>query len=406
MSALRFDFFKDRLIKAAKLPWFTVLAILARVIPNDPNLWVFGRKAGFGEGPLAVYGEVVRQRPEVRAVWLTVDERDDRLAQAHGIRPVRRDSLAATWLCLRASHGVMTHGFSDLCGPAIWHAFVIQLWHGTPLKRIGKDAVRQRKVGFPRLLNAMASVFEHFWNTHITVFVAASELSREHFVTATGLPREKVIACGDPRCDLIVPNARVAKETLAQIALSVGAGPTAKILLFAPTWRDDGSDPFKPSQQELDAVYKMLCDIDGVLLMRAHPHSDGFAEWGQVQRVAFIPPHQFPDLTSLLGGVDVLITDYSGVATDYTILHRPIIFFAPDLKAYEDKRGLYMRYEELTSGEWCSTWEDVSSALLALSRDADAEIQSLTRVVEPLRAMYIAYPQAGSAKRLLDWVHQ
>ena len=48
---------------------------------------------------------------------------------------------------------------------------------------------------------------------------------------------------------------------------------------------------------------------------------------------------------------DVLITDYSSVGFDFTVLNKPVILYQPDLKNYLAKRNLYCEVEEL---EQCS----------------------------------------------------
>ncbi|KAF1017377.1 MAG: hypothetical protein GAK31_00642 [Stenotrophomonas maltophilia] len=124
MSARRFSFGNDYLNKALKLLWFLLLALLAALSRRDQQLWVFGRRSGLGDGPLATLLELRKRCPDVRVVWIAVDAADE-AAAAHGISCVRKGSRAAIRLCLTAGTGVMTHGFSDLGGPAIWGARII-----------------------------------------------------------------------------------------------------------------------------------------------------------------------------------------------------------------------------------------------------------------------------------------
>jgi CDP-glycerol glycerophosphotransferase len=45
------------------------------------------------------------------------------------------------------------------------------------------------------------------------------------------------------------------------------------------------------------------------------------------------------DITPLLPGFDVLVTDYSSLAFDAALAELPTVFFAPDLEAYTASRG-------------------------------------------------------------------
>ena len=57
----------------------------------------------------------------------------------------------------------------------------------------------------------------------------------------------------------------------------------------------------------------------------------------------------------LLDIADVCITDYSSIAFEYSIMEKPIIFFAYDLEDYIDERGMYFNYDEITPGPVCKT---------------------------------------------------
>ena len=49
-------------------------------------------------------------------------------------------SLRGFWLTARAGVVVITHGFGDVNRYAVSDAFIVQLWHGIPLKRISSTS--------------------------------------------------------------------------------------------------------------------------------------------------------------------------------------------------------------------------------------------------------------------------
>ena len=75
-----------------------------------------------------------------------------------------------------------------------------------------------------------------------------------------------------------------------------------------------------------------------------------FKECAKTDRIKFIHSHK-TDVLDELAKNDVLITDYSSVGFDFTVLNKPVILYQPDLKNYLAKRNLYCEVEEL---EQCS----------------------------------------------------
>jgi CDP-ribitol ribitolphosphotransferase len=47
---------------------------------------------------------------------------------------------------------------------------------------------------------------------------------------------------------------------------------------------------------------------------------------------------------------DILITDYSSVIFEYSLLSKPIVFFVPDLEEYIKNRDFYYPFSEYTFG--------------------------------------------------------
>src|SRR5699024_6840215 len=60
---------------------------------------------------------------------------------------------------------------------------------------------------------------------------------------------------------------------------------------------------------------------------------------------------------------DVFISDYSSIPFEYAILDRPMIFFAYDLASYTDMLGFWEPYEELISGPFVQTTEELIQAI-------------------------------------------
>ena len=139
-----------------------------------------------------------------------------------------------------------------------------------------------------------------------------------------------------------------------------------KIILYAPTWRDD--DYFKVGQYkftfqfELDKMKERFGD-EFVLLTRMHylvAENFDFTAYGDfVKDVS-----SYPDIADLYLVSDILITDYSSVFFDYAGLNRPIIFYMYDIEDYRDRlRGFYFDIEKDAPGPIVENEKDLFDAI-------------------------------------------
>ena len=102
------------------------------------------------------------------------------------------------------------------------------------------------------------------------------------------------------------------------------------------------------------------------------------------------------DINVLLRAVDCLITDYSAISVDYALLARPIVYFMPDLAAYEGGRGMYESPSALTGGLHTATWGE----LLARLSEALADPTPYVDVVASVADRYWAHRDTESCARI------
>lgn len=247
-------------------------------------------------------------------------------------------------------------------------ARVIQTWHGTPLKRIGFDLE--------------SATYQSLYSRYLTSLprdVGRWDmlLSSSPFMTSTLRSAFRydgpVLECGSPRNDPIVAASCFDREAIRQ---HMGLRPDERVVLYAPTYRDDGTDAF--TVEALTYLAQKLND-DWRVVFRAHP-----------TQLAGVP-HEHPrlldassyaDMTDLLVVADALITDYSSIMFDYLLTDNPIVLYAPDLVHYRDRlRGFYMDYGTDTPGVVTTTLGDMIDALLA--PDCSEDRHGLRRLYAP-----------------------
>ena len=225
----------------------------------------------------------------------------------------------------------------------------VQCWHGTPLKRLGFDI----EVDANDARNTVQTVREVYENdaSRYTYMVSPSRYCTEKYISAFNLKalgkEDIVIEEGYPRNDEI---ANYTDEDVERIRNSLGIPEEKKVILYAPTWRDN------QHQSHVGYVYESPIDFtemknrfgdEYVVLFRAHYFINNKFDFAQFNGFV-IDACLYPEINDLYVVSDILITDYSSVFFDYGILRRPEIFYMYDLDYYRDElRGFYISLDEL-----------------------------------------------------------
>ncbi|MHC3000328.1 CDP-glycerol glycerophosphotransferase family protein [Microbacterium sp. HJ5] len=403
-----FSFGAGNARKLAALPLYAAGRMLTLLVPRSRDEWVFGCGAGIGDGALALWQ--VAAADGCKAVWLVGSEREATDAAARGIPTARKSSPRGLWRTARARIVVVTHGFGDVNRYAVSGAYIVQLWHGIPLKRIGLDSPVTLRVpravarlGLAAPARALLGAMFRGAARRIALLPAASHLVRGRLESAFALPDSRVPVTGEPRVDVLSAGAADERRTAARAELERLAGrigADARAVLYAPTWRDGAEDPAVPTPGEWERIAETLERLDVVLLVRSHPLGAGeYLPPGGTDRVRALGSDLAPDVTPLLAGVDVLVTDYSSLAFDSSLVPLPVVFFAPDVEEYAQRRGFYGRYADVAGDDWATDWSGVLSQLEATLTDDGERERRLDRA-RLLSARVHTFDDGGSARRV------
>lgn len=224
----------------------------------------------------------------------------------------------------------------------------VQCWHGTPLKRLGYDLETSE--------NAIDSIDDIHGKYDMdakkfTYILSPSQFASEKFISAWNLKEnkmeDKVMEVGYPRNDLLL---NYKSEDIQKIKEYIGIPENKKVILYAPTWRDNQHEAgvgftydlnvdFERLRRELGDEYVILFRVH--YLVASHFSFDDFE--GFIYNVS-----NYDDINHLYMIADLLITDYSSVFFDYGILKKPMLFYMYDLEDYKDSiRGFYFGIDKL-----------------------------------------------------------
>lgn len=116
----------------------------------------------------------------------------------------------------------------------------------------------------------------------------------------------------------------------------------------------------------------------------------------KTDRIRFVHSNQI-DVLDELARNDVLITDYSSVGFDFTILNKPVILFQPDRKAYLAKRELYCDIEEIEQYSFTKSRQVIDSIV-----NEDYTINEFMRSRLPENIDYDYIERGGHIDRIYD----
>lgn len=219
----------------------------------------------------------------------------------------------------------------------------LQTWHGTPLKKLAHDIEVPEGTTFYRsgmTIEEMRSTYDNDVSKY-NYMISPSSFTTEVFQSAFAIERHRLIETGYPRND-ILSNYKV--DDVRRIKLKLNIPQDKKIILYAPTWRDNSFD-LKGYTFKLEIDFKKWQDALGdeyIVIFKPHYLIVNNFDLEKVKDfVYYIDPKE--DISSLYLIADILVTDYSSVFFDYAILNRPIYFYMYDLKSYRDElRGFYL----------------------------------------------------------------
>lgn len=342
----------------------------------------FGGKQ-FSDSPRAVYEELVRRGVDVEHLWSVEDQQ---VSLPPGVEPVEWHSREWYEALARSRYVVTNVGIGD------WFVrregqTVVQTWHGTPLKKIGADLL-----GTPKANRAYIASLPHRslqWDFLVSPNTFTTPIMRNAFRCES-----EILESGYPRNDVFHSPDREERAERTRGLLGIPEGK--KVVLYAPTWRDDqryGGTRFKLDLRiDLQAAQQELAE-DHVLLFRKHPKVlDSIPGAGQ----GFIwDVSKYPDIADLYLITDVLITDYSSVFFDFAHSGKPMLFFTYDLEHYRDTlRGFYFDLTSRAPGPLVKTSEELIKA-----------IRDIAGVTESYKAQYQEFvrdfcrPSDGTATR-------
>lgn len=224
--------------------------------------------------------------------------------------------------------------------------FSVNTWHGTPIKRIEHEAKTSGNFLSRKIIHDDVRLCQGTYERDIFLRVFPSSEKDYHL---TGLP------CNDA---LTIPSDEAWEKAVRE---RLGIPQGKKIILYAPTFRDDERDHDGRLVADLHVSplkWEYFLGEEYVMLLRLHH---------EVASAFPLPPNHFiidvsdvSSLSDLIQISDLLVSDYSSIFFDYAITGKPMLCYTYDYDHYEAMRGMYFDIREaLEMKGRCDTEEQI-----------------------------------------------
>ena len=335
------------------------LRFIGLFVKTDPDLILFISYGGqkYDDSPKVIY-EYLLKHPvssKHKYVWAFVDP--DKFPQVE--QKVKVDTLSYYITAMHAGYWITNSSASRGLDFRKKKTKNYLFQHGMAgIKKIGIDiqqAEKAFKIGFNEQFDAIfvegkkeIPLLAHAWQKDPSVFYT------------TGLPRNDDLA-------------DVTEDEIKSIKGRFGISQSKKVILYAPTFREfsraeDGRNtlgiPFDFSKWEA------VLGQEYVLLVTAHYEVSRLLD--QLPQNDFvINAFKYPVLNDLIKISDILISDYSSIVFDYSIMERPIFCYGYDYDSYAKERGIYTDLNELFSHGVLRTEDEVLRAIKQIDYPAE-----------------------------------
>lgn len=232
---------------------------------------------------------------------------------------------------------------------------IVQLWHANgAIKRFGWEdyATKNRS-------KAAKSRFQSVYN-HFDDYVVASKAMGQVFQNSYHVSEDKVKLLGYPRSDRFLHTTWInrARSRVYRVAPELIG---RRVIFYAPTYRE-GID-FKLPNGVIDALKS---DPDAIVIIKLHPvlkKQEAKLRHFSSSSVRFYDQLPTADILTV---TDTLVTDYSSVAFDFSLLKnaKTLIFLMFDLAAYEKAPGIQSDLIKYLPTEPVKTVQGLTKAII------------------------------------------
>lgn len=339
-----------------KIIW-RMYRIATKVLKVKKNIIIFESNQGrnYTGNPKYIYEELVNQGLDLKYKCYYIFSSKQTSIPGHGVC-IKRNSPFYFYIMAIAGVWVSDSRLPDRLKKRK-DTLYIQTWHGTPLKKLALDMEDVFMAGSAGIEQYKRRFSENTktWDC----LISQNQYSTTIFQRCFDF-HKKMLEIGYPRNDILVNHNDEA--FIIKLKKKFQLPFDKKIILYAPTWRDNefyekGKYKFNVSM-DFDLLKEKLSQ-EYVMIVKYHYLIMDAIDWSKYEGFVYQYSRDC-DIADLYLVSDMMITDYSSVMFDYSVLKRPMLFYAYDLEHYKNNlRGFYFDFMEEVPGPISQTTEQL-----------------------------------------------
>lgn len=212
-----------------------------------------------------------------------------------------------------------------------------------------------------------------------------------------GILDEQIIPTGMPRMDSYL-NRENREKVTSKLYEDYPEAIGKKVLLFAPTYRGrNRATAYYPYERlDFQALYEFCQEKGYVVFFKMHPWVSEAVPIQEEHMDRFFDLNTYPNINDLFYITDLLITDYSSSIYEFSLMEKPMMFFAYDKVQYSASRGFHRDYDSTVPGKVCESFEEVMDALWT----EDFEYEKVAKYITD----HFDFVDDHAADRIIDWL--
>lgn len=355
----------------------------------DPKKVIFITFQGkYTCNPKAIAEEFIRRNSDYKLVWVVrkedLKERDKFPSE---LKLVVRESLefykelASSKFIIENANDTVYMKYNKRPGQVI-----IQTWHGS--------------LGFKRLdkvkNEAWVAKADELGNE--TDFIVSNSEFENMVYRTSYWENTEILEYGHARNDMLLNKTKYNKMN-KKVREYYNIDKNTKILLYAPTFRDDFSaDTYNLDYAKLLDAVKEKFGGNWVIMVRFHfklrnvDFSDDLTD-------NIINATDYYDMQELLCAADIGITDYSSWLCDFVLTEKPGFIYCNDMDKYVDERGFYYPLSE-TPFPVSKTNDELEKNIL------NFDIKKYEKQRQSFLKKRGCYEKGNASKRIVDKIYE